>query len=171
MCRMKVSMVSQPKPNALVWLLLSVLVIVLDQLTKHVAIAELQPYQPHAVIPGLLNWTLAFNPGAAFSFLAGEDGWQRWLFTALAIGVSAMLAFWLSRTPRGDWRNAAPLALIIGGALGNLIDRLRFGHVTDFIQVYWHDWAFPAFNIADSAISVGAFLLVLFGFVFSSRRP
>jgi len=77
----------------------------------------------------------------------------------------------LSRTPRGDWRNAAPLALIIGGALGNLIDRLRFGHVTDFIQVYWHDWAFPAFNIADSAISVGAFLLVLFGFVFSSRRP
>ena len=171
MCRMKVSMVSQPKPNALVWLLLSVLVIALDQLTKHVAIAELQPYQPHAVIPGLLNWTLAFNPGAAFSFLAGEDGWQRWLFTALAIGVSAMLAFWLSRTPRGDWRNSVPLALIIGGALGNLIDRLRFGHVTDFIQVYWQDWAFPAFNIADSAISVGAFLLVLFGFVFSSRRP
>ena len=83
--------------NALPWLLLSVLVIVLDQFTKHVALVELQPYQPQTVIPGLLNWTLAFNPGAAFSFLAGEDGWQRWLFTALAIGVSAMLAFWLSR--------------------------------------------------------------------------
>jgi len=159
------------KPNALPWLSLSLLVITLDQITKHIALIELQPYQPHAVIPGLLNWTLAFNPGAAFSFLAGEDGWQRWLFTALAIGVSAMLAFWLSRTPRGDWRNALPLSLIIGGALGNLIDRLRFGHVTDFIQVYWHDWAFPAFNVADSAISVGAVLLVLSGLVFSSRSP
>ena len=158
------------KPDALPWLLLSALVIVLDQFSKHVALVELQPYQPHAVIPGLLNWTLAFNPGAAFSFLAGEDGWQRWLFTALAIGVSAMLAFWLSRTPRGDWRNAAPLALIIGGALGNLIDRVRFGHVTDFIQVYWHEWAFPAFNVADSAISVGAVMLILFSLL-PARNP
>lgn len=166
---MKERMTSQLKPNALVWLLLSALVIALDQLTKHIAIVELQPYQPHAVIPGLLNWTLAFNPGAAFSFLAGEDGWQRWLFTALAIGVSAMLAFWLSRTSRGDWRNALPLALIVGGALGNLVDRLRFGHVTDFIQVYWQDWAFPAFNVADSAISVGAVMLVLFGFLLGGK--
>ena len=159
-----------PKPNALPWLLLSLLVIALDQLTKHAALTGLQPYAPHAVIPGLLNWTLAFNTGAAFSFLAGADGWQRWLFAALAIGVSTLLAFWLSRTPRRDWRNAAPLALIIGGALGNLIDRLRFGHVTDFIQVYHQDWAFPAFNIADSAISIGAVMLILFG-VLSSRRP
>ncbi|MFI4968616.1 MAG: signal peptidase II [Lysobacterales bacterium] len=158
------------KPNALPWLLLSLLVIALDQLTKHVALTELQPYAPHAVIPGLLNWTLAFNTGAAFSFLAGADGWQRWLFTVLAIGVSLLLGFWLSSTPRRDWRNAMPLALIIGGALGNLIDRLRFGHVTDFIQVYHHDWAFPAFNIADSAISIGAVMLILFG-VLSSRRP
>jgi signal peptidase II len=153
------------KPNALSWLTLSGVVIALDQLTKHIALVELEPYAPHAVIPGLLNWTLAFNPGAAFSFLAGADGWQRWLFTALALGVSAMLAYWLSRTARGDWRNALPLALIIGGALGNLLDRLRFGHVTDFIQVYWQDWAFPAFNIADSSISIGAVLLVLFGFL------
>jgi signal peptidase II len=152
------------KPNAVVWLLLSLLVIVLDQLTKHIALIELQPLTPHAVIPGFLNWTLAFNTGAAFSFLAGADGWQRWLFAALAIGVSLMLAFWLSRTHRRDWRNAMPLALIIGGALGNLVDRLRFGHVTDFIQVYYHDWAFPAFNIADSAISIGAVMLLLFGF-------
>ena len=151
------------KPDALPWLLLSLLVIVLDQLTKHIALAGLQPYVPHAVVPGLLNWTLAFNTGAAFSFLAGADGWQRWLFAALAIGVSALLAFWLSRTPRRDWRSAMPLALIIGGALGNLIDRLRFGHVTDFVQVYWHEWTFPAFNVADSAISVGAVMLIAFG--------
>lgn len=158
-----------PRPNALVWLLLSLLVIALDQATKQAALTLLQPYAPHAVIPGFLNWTLAFNPGAAFSFLAGADGWQRWLFTALAIGVSTMLAFWLARTPRADWRNAAPLALIIGGALGNLIDRLRLGHVTDFIQVYYRDWSWPAFNIADSAISVGAVMLVAFG-LFAGRK-
>lgn len=156
------------RPNALSWLLLSLLVIVIDQLTKHIVLIELQPYVPHPVIPGLLNWTLAFNSGAAFNFLAGADGWQRWLFTALAIGVSSMLAFYLSRTQRRDWRNAAPFALIIGGALGNLIDRLRSGQVTDFIQVYHQDWAFPAFNIADSAISIGAVLLILFGF--ASRK-
>ena len=150
------------KPNALSWLALSLLVIALDQWTKHLALAILQPYEPHKVIPGLLDWTLAFNPGAAFSFLAGADGWQRWLFTALAVGVSAGLAFWLSRLPRSDWRNAAPLALIIGGALGNLVDRLRFGHVTDFIDVYWGSAHFPAFNLADSAICVGAFGLALF---------
>ena len=158
-----------PRPNALVWLALSLLVVGLDQLTKHVALLELRPYEPHAVIPGLLNWTLAFNPGAAFSFLAGESGWQRWLFTALAIGVSALLATWLARLPRGDWRNALPLSLIIGGALGNLIDRLRFGHVTDFVQVYWGDWSFPAFNVADSAISIGAVLLVVFGFLLGGK--
>jgi len=126
------------KPNALPWLLLSVLVIALDQWTKHIALGSLEYLRPVAVIPGFLNWTLAFNTGAAFSFLAGESGWQRWLFTALAIGVSAALAL--------------------------LLDRTRFGHVTDFIEVYWHDWSFPAFNVADSAICVGAFLLILFGF-------
>jgi signal peptidase II len=163
-CRpsIRVGVLMSARPHALPWLLLSLLVIVLDQWTKHVALAALEPYAPQAVIPGLLNWTLAFNPGAAFSFLAGADGWQRWLFTALAIGVSIVLAVWLSRTPRHDWRNAAPLALVIGGALGNLVDRLRFGHVVDFVQVYWREWAFPAFNIADSAISIGAVMLILF---------
>lgn len=158
-----------PKPNALVWLLLSAFVIALDQLTKAVALSGLQPLTAHPVIPGLLNWTLAFNSGAAFSFLAGADGWQRWVFTALAMGVSLMLAFWLRRTARRDWRNAAPLALIIGGALGNLIDRLRAGVVTDFIQVYYRDWSWPAFNIADSAISVGAVMLIVFGLAFGKR--
>ncbi len=151
--------------NALPWLLLSAAVVALDQFGKHVALGALQPYESREVIPGLLNWTLAFNPGAAFSFLAGADGWQRWFFTALAIGVSAGLAVWLSRLQRGDWRNAAPLALIIGGALGNLVDRLRFGHVVDFIDVYWGSAHWPAFNVADSAICVGAVALALFSFV------
>jgi signal peptidase II len=115
------------------------------------------------VIPGFLNWTLAFNTGAAFSFLADQQGWQRWLFSGLAIAISTVLARWLAHTPRRDWRTALPLALVIGGALGNLIDRVRFGHVTDFIQVYYQQWAFPSFNIADSAISIGAVLLVWFG--------
>ena len=149
--------------NALPWLLLSAAVIALDQLTKFIVLGALDPQVPRVVIPGLLNWTLAFNTGAAFSFLADQQGWQRWLFTALAVGVSAVLVRWLSQTPRGEWRTALPLALVVGGALGNLIDRLRFGHVVDFIQVYQGQWFFPAFNIADSAISVGAALLVWFG--------
>ena len=149
--------------NALPWLALSILVIALDQLSKFIVLQTLQPYVPHAVIPGLLNWTLAFNTGAAFSFLNNQTGWQRWLFSALAVIVSAALMRWLAKVPRHDWRNALPIALVIGGALGNLIDRLRFGRVTDFIEVYWHDSLFPAFNIADSAISVGAVLLLWFG--------
>lgn len=157
------------RPNALAWLLLSLMVIVLDQITKHVALNQLHAGVAHAVIPGFLNWTLAFNSGAAFSFLADAGGWQRWLFTALAIGVSAVLVVWLGRTPRGDWRTALPLALVVGGAIGNLVDRLRFGHVVDFIQVYHQQWSFPAFNIADSAISVGAVLLIAFG-LFGSRE-
>lgn len=154
------------KPNALSWLILSAVVIAFDQLTKVVALTELEARGSVEVIPGFLNWTLAFNTGAAFSFLANADGWQRWLFAILAIGISLILAFWLARTPRGDWRNAVPLALIIGGALGNLIDRLRLGHVVDFIHVHYrHEWNYPAFNIADSAICVGAVLLILFGFI------
>ena len=151
------------KPNATIWLILSAIVIALDQLTKHVALATLEPYAPHPVIPGLLNWTLAFNTGAAFSLLHDAGGWQRWLFSLLAVTVSTVLVVWLTRLPRGDWRTALPLALVIGGALGNLIDRLRLGHVTDFIELYHRDWSWPAFNIADSAICVGAVLLILFG--------
>lgn len=154
---------STSRPNALPWLWLSAAVIALDQATKQWVLAVLEPYMPHAVIPGLLNWTLAFNTGAAFSFLAEANGWQRWFFVALAVVVSVVLAVWLARTERRDWRSALPLALVVGGALGNLIDRLRLGHVVDFVQVYWQQWAFPAFNVADSAISFGAVLLIAFG--------
>lgn len=151
------------RASALGWLWVSALVIVLDQIVKFVVVGALEPYVPQPVIPGVLYWTLAFNTGAAFSFLADQEGWQRWFFTLLAVGVSGVLASWLRRTPRGDWRTALPLALVIGGALGNLVDRIRLGHVIDFIQVYLGSWPFPSFNVADSAISVGAVLLVFFG--------
>jgi signal peptidase II len=153
-----------PKPNALPWLLLSVLVIGLDQRTQRWALHALQPAgMPHPVIPGFLNWTLAFNTGAAFSFLAGGAGWQRWFFVALALLISGVLIVWLARTPRRDWRTALPLAFIVGGALGNLIDRLHAARVTDFIHVYYRQWSYPVFNVADCGITVGAVLLVLFG--------
>ena len=157
--------------NALPWLLLSLVVIALDQLTKSIVLRELAPYQPHAVIPHVLNWTLAFNTGAAFSFLAGGSGWQVWLFGILAVIVCIALIVWLACTPRDDWRTALPFALIVGGALGNLIDRLLRGQVTDFIQVYWRTWSWPAFNVADSSICVGAIALIVFGlFAHPHRR-
>lgn len=153
-----------PKPNALPWLLVSVLWIAFDQLTKWWALTALQPPGfPHAVIPGLLNWTLAFNTGAAFSFLAQSSGWQRWFFVVLAAVITVVLAIWLARTARREWRTALPLSLVIGGALGNVIDRLHASQVTDFIQVYYRDWYYPTFNVADCGITVGAVLLILFG--------
>ncbi|WP_266168027.1 signal peptidase II [Dyella subtropica] len=150
--------------NALRWLWLSAIVIVLDQASKFWALDALQPAGlPHPVIPGFLNWTLAFNTGAAFSFLADGAGWQRWFFVLLAVVISAVLVVWLNRTEGRDWRTALPLGLIVGGALGNLIDRLHAAQVTDFIQVYYRDWHYPVFNVADCAISVGAVLLIVFG--------
>jgi len=151
--------------NALIWLILSALIIFLDQFTKWLVMAELESYQVIPVIPGFLNWTLAYNTGAALSFWTDQSGGQKWFFATLVIWITWELTFWLSRMPRNNWREAVPLSLIIGGALGNLIDRLRFGHVIDFIQVYYQQWFFPAFNVADSAITVGAILLILFGVI------
>jgi signal peptidase II len=151
------------KSNALPWLWLSSLVITLDQLSKWWALQALAPAGvPHEVIPGFLNWTLAFNRGAAFSFLADGSGWQRWFFVVLAVVISAVLVVWLARTTRHDWRSALPLALIIGGALGNLVDRLHAAQVTDFIHVYFRQWNYPVFNVADCGITVGAVLLIAF---------
>lgn len=154
---------TRPRHAATSWLALSVLVIVADQFTKWLALEHLQLHQPVAVIDGVLNWMLAYNEGAAFSFLANQGGWQRWFFTALAVIVSAVLVVWLTRTERADWRNALPLALIIGGAIGNVIDRARLGHVVDFIDAYYGSYHWPAFNIADSAICIGAVCLIVFG--------
>jgi signal peptidase II len=152
------------RPNALSWLALSAVVIILDLWSKHIALTHLQPYQPITFIEGFWNWTLAFNPGAAFSFLSDAGGWQRWLFSALAIGISGLLVYWLSRIPRHDWRQALPFALIIGGALGNLVDRIRYGHVVDFVDWYVGSYHWPAFNVADAAIVGGAISLAVFGF-------
>lgn len=151
-------------PGALVWLALSGLVIVLDAGTKLLALRHLDLHQPVAVVDGLLNWTLVYNPGAAFSFLSDASGWQRWFFSLLALGISAILVVWLQRTRRGDWRQAIPYALVIGGAIGNLIDRLVHGHVIDFIDFYVGNHHWPAFNIADSAVVGGAIGIALVGF-------
>ncbi len=156
-------------PGALAWLVLSGLVIWLDAFTKGLALQHLRLGEPVAVIDGLLNWTLVYNPGAAFSFLSDASGWQRWFFAALAVGMSALLTVWLARTDRRDWRQAAPFALVIGGALGNLVDRLVHGHVIDFIDAYWGTAHWPAFNIADSAIVIGAIGIALVGFLPKGR--
>jgi signal peptidase II len=151
------------KPNALPWLLLSATVIVLDQWSKFFALSALRLNHPVEFIAGFWNWMLAYNEGAAFSFLGDASGWQRWLFGALACVVSLVMAAWLARTPRDDWRTALPFSLVIGGALGNLVDRIRLGHVIDFIQWYWRDHYWPTFNVADSSIVAGAIALLLFG--------
>ena len=160
---------THPRPNALPWTALSALVIALDQWTKSIALATLPEHQPVPVIKGIWNWYLTYNPGAAFSFLSDAGGWQRYLFSVLAIGISALLVVWLARTPRGDWRQALPFALVIGGAIGNMIDRLRLGKVVDFIQWHWQDHYFPAFNLADSAIVGGAIGIALFGLLQPKR--
>ncbi len=153
---------SIPKPNALIWLLLSAVVIGLDQWSKHWVLTTLPEYTEVPVIDGFWNWYRAYNTGAAFSFLSDAGGWQTWFFTALAVAVCALLAYWLSRTARGDWRAALPYSLIVGGALGNVIDRLIHGHVVDFIQWHWRNHYWPSFNVADSAIVCGAIGIVLF---------
>ena len=150
------------KPNALAWLLVSVAVVVLDQWSKQWVLASLPEHVPVPVIDGFWNWYRTYNTGAAFSFLSNAGGWQIWFFSALAVAVSGLLGFWLSRTRRGDWRTALPYALVIGGALGNVIDRVQHGHVIDFIQWYVGEHYWPAFNVADSAIVGGAIGIALF---------
>ena len=144
------------------WLWLTLLVLVIDLTTKVYFDNSLQMYQQIVVIPDLFSWTLAYNTGAAFSFLADSTGWQRWLFALIAVVVSTVLVVWLKRLGRNDTWLAIALALILGGALGNLYDRIAYGHVVDFILVHWQNrWYFPAFNFADSAICVGAVMLAL----------
>ena len=144
------------------WLVLSVLVIVLDQASKLYFEQHFQYLEVRPVIEGFFNWTLVYNPGAAFSFLADAGGWQRHFFTLLAVGVSLWLSWGILRGRQSLQMNAAS-ALIIGGAIGNVIDRMVYGHVIDFIQLYWQNFYWPAFNIADSAICIGAVLMVLDG--------
>ena len=153
-----------PVPRArsgLRWLWLSVAVIVADQLAKSWIVHHFTPFERVRLLP-VLDVILTYNTGAAFSFLSEASGWQRWLFVALAVGISAMLIAWLRRL-RADTQGllACGLALIIGGALGNMIDRLLHGRVVDFILAHWGNHLFPAFNVADSAITIGTALVIL----------
>jgi signal peptidase II len=145
---------------ALAWLLISILIVVLDLWTKALATESLTLYRP-VELTSWLNMTLAHNYGAAFSFLSDAGGWQRWLFTGLASVVTLVLIVWLLRLPVAEKLTAAALCLIIGGAVGNLIDRVMNGYVVDFIDVYVKGWHWPAFNLADSAITCGVILLLL----------
>ncbi|WP_417532135.1 signal peptidase II [Marinobacter lipolyticus] len=155
------AVMSDERPGAkLKWLWLSVLVIALDLGTKAMATAMLTYGNPVPVIPSF-NLTLLHNTGAAFSFLAGADGWQRWFFVVLAVGVSVALVIWLRSLKRHETWLAVAVALILGGALGNVYDRVVHGYVVDFLHFYWQDWHFPAFNLADTAITIGAGMMIL----------
>ncbi len=161
---------SQPdRLGALRWLWLSLATIAADQLSKAWIVNRFELYERLQLLP-VFGLTRMHNTGAAFSFLATAGGWQRWFFIVIAIAVAALVCIWLRRMPRrGQGWLAASLALIVGGALGNVIDRVFRGHVVDFLSVHWDRWFFPAFNIADSAITVGAAIL-LFESFYEGRR-
>jgi len=142
------------------WLWLSAVVIVLDQVTKYMVTDSLHLYQSIPILPSL-NLVLAHNTGAAFSFLSDAGGWQRWFFVVLAIAVSVVIFIWIMRLKQHELRLAVALSLVLGGAIGNVWDRIAHGYVVDFIDVYYGGWHWPAFNVADSAICVGAALLII----------
>ena len=150
----------EKSPHSLRWLWLAVAVVLVDQGSKLLAESLLIPHEPVAVLPSL-NLYLTYNTGAAFSFLRDAGGWQRWLFAGLSIGVSVFIVLWLRRIPGYEKWLPCALALVLGGAIGNLVDRLwrAGGGVVDFIDVYYGTWHWPAFNAADSAITVGAIML------------
>jgi len=144
------------------WVWVSALVIVLDQLTKLWVSSSLTYAEPMPLMPSF-NLTLMYNTGAAFSFLSEAGGWQRWFFAVVAVLISTVLLVWLARLkPEQRWL-AVAITLVLGGALGNVWDRLYLGHVIDFIDIYYRHWHWPAFNIADSAIFVGALMLIIDG--------
>ena len=145
------------------WLLLAGGVIVADFLTKAWVLSAFQPHETVAVLP-FFNLVLVFNAGAAFSFLAQAGGWQKWFFVVLALAISAWIVVMLWRHANDRLQSVA-LALVLGGALGNVIDRLRFGAVVDFLDFHVAGWHWPAFNVADSAISIGVALLVWHSFI------
>ncbi len=146
------------------WLGLIVVLVALDQWTKYLATQALELYRPREVF-SWLNLTLAHNTGAAFSFLAGAGGWQRWFLSGVAVVICIVLLVWLWRLPHRARMLPTALSLILAGAIGNLIDRVRFGYVVDFIDVHYADWHWPAFNLADSIIVIGVGLLLLESFI------
>jgi signal peptidase II len=141
------------------WLLLALGIFIADQFTK-VLILGYYSLGDTTRVTSFFNIVRAHNSGAAFSFLAAASGWQRWLFTAIGI-AAAVFIIWMLRSHAGQRLFSFALACVLGGAVGNVVDRLMHGYVVDFIQVHWHGWYFPAFNVADSAITVGAACLIL----------
>ncbi|RYV02568.1 lipoprotein signal peptidase [Shewanella sp. OPT22] len=156
-------MPSDWRQSGLKWYWVVVIAIVADQLSKQWVLANFELYDSINLLP-VLNFTYVRNYGAAFSFLADAGGWQRWFFTIIAVGISALLTFWLRKQHANEWRTNLAFTLVIGGAIGNLVDRLMHGFVVDFIDVYWKTSHYPAFNIADSAICIGAGLIILDSF-------
>lgn len=155
--------IAKHERGALVWLIVSGVVLLLDQLSKYWVLTTLPEHTAVPVFDGWWNWFRSYNTGAAFSLLADASGWQKYFFIGLALAVSGLLAVWLSKTPRRHWQIALPYALVIGGALSNVIDRLVRGHVVDFIQWYWRESYWPAFNLADAAIVAGVIGMVAQG--------
>lgn len=149
------------KAGASNWLWVSVAVMALDQWTKKLITERFEEFDRLVLLP-YLEFMRLHNEGAAFSFLSNAGGWQRWMFIVLGVGVSSAILVWLRRLPaKGQSLLAAGLAFVLGGALGNVIDRVLWGHVIDFIRVHYEEHYFPAFNVADSAITVGAVLVIL----------
>ena len=152
------------------WLLLSTAIVVLDQITKLLVIENMTLYQ-RVQITSFFDLVRLHNTGAAFSFLADASGWQNWLFTGIAVVVSIGILYWLVTLPAKDRRTLAMgLALVLGGAVGNVIDRSSYGYVVDFILLHYQEWSYPAFNIADSAITCGVILILYDGVVLDRRR-
>lgn len=151
------------------WLLASLAVVVLDQASKAVIVSRFALFDRLPVLP-FFDLVRLHNTGAAFSMLADAGGWQNLFFTAVAVGVSGVLLWWFRQVPRGRVLVPLALALVIGGAIGNLIDRLLYGYVVDFVLLYWRDWSYPAFNVADSAITLGVAGLLYDGLVLERRR-
>ena len=142
------------------WLGIAFIIVLIDQLTK-ITVSKLFTYGETLPVTSFFNLVLVYNPGAAFSFLGNQGGWQRWFFTAIAIGAIGFILYLLKRHP-GQRMFCWALALILGGAVGNVIDRIAYGHVIDFLDFYWRGWGhFPAFNVADIGISIGAGLFIL----------
>ena len=155
--------------GALKWLWVTLCVIVLDLGSKSLASAHLTYALPVPVLP-FFDLTLLHNPGAAFSFLASAGGWQRWFFATVAIGVCVVLLQWLRTTLASQWYMRLALTFIMGGALGNLYDRIIHGYVVDFISIHYAGWYFPAFNLADAAITIGAAILIIDMIFISGRQ-
>jgi len=145
------------------WLGLSLLVVILDQVSKLAIAGSMQLYQSIPIMP-FFKLTYVHNTGAAFSFLSEAGGWQRWFFAGLAFVISIVIAVWLARLKQHETLLAVALSLVLGGAIGNLIDRLAYGYVIDFLDVYYRTWHWPAFNIADSAITLGVILMLVESF-------